>query len=167
MSLGACEVSGTGQALYNLTVLNPSVSPPPNSGTVTYYFDINATSPIPNPTNFLSGPTTVYATVTNGTCTSDPVPIVLIMTTSDPTQYGMNIVEDQICGGLFTVLFTLPNPGAVYIIEYKLTCGTNSTITSITTTANPIFFSTLVDCTLEIFKITPQSTLCNVIFSLH
>lgn len=165
MSLGACEISGTGQALFDLTLLNSSISPPPNTGTVTYYFDIGATSPIPNPTTFLSGSTTVYATVSNGTCTSDPVAIVLVMTSSDPNQYSMNIVEDQICGGLFTVLFTFPNPGAAYTIEYILTCGGNSTSTTITTSANPIIFTTLEDCTLEILRITPQNTSCNVIFS--
>jgi gliding motility-associated-like protein len=152
MSLGACEVSGTGQALFNLTSLNPSIG----TGTVTYYQDANATIVISNPANYLSGPGTIYATVSNGTCTSDPVAVLLVVTPANPSLYGMDILESSICaGGQFSVFFTLPNPGAVYTYEYTLTCGNNIQTTFITTSNNPLLFSTLVDCTISIAKITP------------
>jgi gliding motility-associated-like protein len=157
-----CEISGTGQALFNLTSLNSTIG----TGTVAYYQDANATMPISNPANYLSGSTTVYATVSNGTCTSDPVTVTLTVTPSNPSLFDMEIVQSSICGcNQFTVLFTLPNPGVVYTYAYILSCGTNIQNSTVTTSANPIFFSSCVDCTLEILSITQQSNNCTTTFS--
>lgn len=161
-SINLCEISGTGQALFNLTSINSTIG----TGTVAFYLDAIATIPISNPSSYLSGSTIVYATLSNGICTSDPVTVTLTVTPSNPSLYDMDIVESSICGcNLFTVLFTLPNPGVVYSYNYILSCGANIQNSTITTTSNPIFFASCVDCTLEILSITAQSNNCTTTFS--
>ena len=67
---------GSGQAIFDLTSLNNTV----NGGSgepVNWYLDDMAQSLISTPSNYLSGNGTVYATFTEGACTSDPVAITL------------------------------------------------------------------------------------------
>ncbi|MCB0548764.1 MAG: T9SS type B sorting domain-containing protein, partial [Phaeodactylibacter sp.] len=75
--LTACD-TGNGLATFNLTSLNPQVSQ--GAGTVNWFLDPGATAPINNPGNFQGGDgQQVYATVSNGTCTSSPVAVQLIV----------------------------------------------------------------------------------------
>jgi gliding motility-associated-like protein len=75
--LSICD-NGAGVGQFNLTNLNNIISG--GSGTVNWFTDAGATNPIANPSAFVSGATTVYATVTVGTCSSSPVPLVLQLT---------------------------------------------------------------------------------------
>lgn len=107
---------------------------------VTFFSDMNMLNPITNITNYVSGNTVIYAVVTQGGCNSLPVPITLEVVSSSPSSFGMNIVQDVLCGsGLIEVQFTLPSPG-VYTYNYELNCTDGNQSTSITTSANPIFF---------------------------
>ncbi len=69
-----CAVSGN-SAVFNLTNLNGFISG--GSGTVNWYSDPAGTISISNPAAYSSSSGTVYATVSNGNCTSLPVPASL------------------------------------------------------------------------------------------
>ena len=73
-ALEACDEGGN-QATFDLTDADNDVSG--GIGTVTYYFDAAATMLIGNPTSFMTISTTVFATVTVGTCTSGASPVTL------------------------------------------------------------------------------------------
>jgi large repetitive protein len=72
--LQICD-SGAGLGLFVLTSLNANISN--GNGTVNWFIDPQTSIPVPNPNGYISGNTTVYATVNNGTCTSTPVPVTL------------------------------------------------------------------------------------------
>lgn len=108
-SLAGCN-QGNGQGAYNLTVLNSTVNG--NSGqTVNYWLGPGATNPIANPSNFVGGPGQIFATVTNGTCTSAPVPITLTVVPA-PTLANTFITVNPLiaCGTTnVTVTFFFPS----------------------------------------------------------
>ncbi len=103
----ACD-DGTGFATFNLNSLDVII----NGGSgdlVSWYFDIGGSSPIPVPSSFNTGSTTVYATISVGICESGTVPVIL---TVNPSPLA-NIASDQACdegGGIATFdLTTLDN----------------------------------------------------------
>ncbi len=69
-----CAVSGN-SAVFNLTNLNGAISG--GSGAVNWFSNPAGTISISNPTAYSSSSGTVYATVSNGNCTSLPVPVSL------------------------------------------------------------------------------------------
>ena len=75
-TLEACEsISVSNEATFNLTTIESIV----NGGTgltVNWYYDFTTTNPI-TPAVLFTPSTTVYATVTSGSCTSDPVGVAL------------------------------------------------------------------------------------------
>lgn len=75
--LTVCD-SGSGQGTFDLSDLNAAVAG--GAGTVSWYSDMGATTLIPNPGAYVSGNTTVYATVADGSCVSDPVAVNLMVT---------------------------------------------------------------------------------------
>ena len=90
--LNACDEGG-GQATFDLTSLDNTING--NSGnTVDWYSDQAGNNPIANPSNFVSGSTTVYATVSTAQCTSEPVGIDLIV---DPIPTA-NPASAEACG---------------------------------------------------------------------
>jgi len=82
-SMSACNTGG-GQATFNLTNVNGIVNGG-TGGTVTWYTNMAATNPIPNPNAFTSGPATVYATITQNGCTSQAVAVTLNIVPQPPT----------------------------------------------------------------------------------
>lgn len=72
--LELCDEGG-GQAAFNLSTLNNTVSG--GSGTVIWYSDPAAMIPIPNPTNYNTASTTVYAVLTLNSCPSSPLAVTL------------------------------------------------------------------------------------------
>lgn len=82
-SMSACNTGG-GQATFNLTNVNGIVNNG-GGGTVNWYTNMAATNAIPNPNAFTSGPTTVYATVTQNGCTSQAVAVMLNIVPQPPT----------------------------------------------------------------------------------
>jgi gliding motility-associated-like protein len=90
-SLNACEESN-GMATFDLTSLDGDVSA--GIGDVEWYLDPNLTSPIPDPEEFITFSTTVYAAVVDGQCTSTPAEVDLIV---DLKPLG-NPAETHLCG---------------------------------------------------------------------
>ncbi|MEN0006045.1 MAG: gliding motility-associated C-terminal domain-containing protein [Bacteroidota bacterium] len=75
--LTACP-DENGVALFDLTALDAEI----NGGTgviVNWFIDNTMLSPITDPMNFLSGSTTVYASIGNGLCSSSTVEVTLII----------------------------------------------------------------------------------------
>lgn len=132
---------------------------------VTFYTDIGLTNQIVSLNPYNSPSTTIYASTTLGTCPSGPIPITLIVTPSDPSAFGMNIIQETLCGmGLIQVQFTLPSPG-LYTYNYELNCSNGNDVGSFTTMANPFNFAITSDCTLLITSIENESTGCITTFN--
>ncbi|MCB0593098.1 MAG: proprotein convertase P-domain-containing protein, partial [Phaeodactylibacter sp.] len=75
ITLVECSTGG-GQAVFNLTSIESAVSG--GSGNpVLWYTDMQATNPLVNPANYVSGAGTVYAVVQGPGCNSNPAPITL------------------------------------------------------------------------------------------
>ncbi len=90
--LQACD-DGSGQANFDLTSLDNTIND--NSGDpVNWFSDQQLNNPIGNPSNYISGSTTVYANVGGGPCLSDSVAIELIV---DPIPTA-NSASDEVCG---------------------------------------------------------------------
>ncbi|HMR89850.1 MAG TPA: proprotein convertase P-domain-containing protein, partial [Saprospiraceae bacterium] len=131
---------------------------------VTFYTDFALTNQIVNLNPYNSNSTTIYASTALGTCPSGPIPITLVVTPSDPSAYGMNIIQESLCGmGLIQVQFTLPSPG-LYTYNYELNCSNGNDVGSFTTMANPFNFAITSDCTLLITSIENESTGCITTF---
>jgi len=72
--LSICD-NGTGIGQFNLTNFDGIISG--GNGAVNWFTDAGATNPIANPTTYSSSSVTVYATVSNGNCISQVVPVSL------------------------------------------------------------------------------------------
>lgn len=75
-----CEESN-GEATFDLTALNDSIS---TNFTVTWYKDEETSTEVDPADNFLSSSTTVFATIENDFCESEPIPLEL-QVVSPPT----------------------------------------------------------------------------------
>ena len=74
-NLQACDAGGA-SATFNLNNANNTING--GSGSmVSWFLSANGTNPIGNPGAFTTGSMTVYAVVTDGPCSSMPVPVVL------------------------------------------------------------------------------------------
>lgn len=103
-SLAGCN-QGNGQGAFNLTSINNIVNG--NTGlTVNYWIGPGATNPINTPSNYVGGPGTIFATVTNGTCVSAPVPIALTVVPTPTTANTFITVNPLIACGTTTVTVT-------------------------------------------------------------
>ena len=72
----------SGNATFDLTTLNNTITGGNGSLTVNWFEDAAGQIPIGNPSAYISSGGTVYAQVTNGSCPSDLVPITLIVNTT-------------------------------------------------------------------------------------
>jgi len=111
-----CATAGN-QATFNLTTQNSIVNA--GSGlTVTWYTNAAATNQVPNPAAYTTGSTTVYATVTNGNCSSAPVALTLTVlaapiatptslsacsTTGNQAVFNLTSANAAVSGGAGTV----------------------------------------------------------------
>lgn len=100
------QCGSNGTATFDLTSVNLIVNG--NSGSpVTWYVNANGTGQIANPTAFVSGNNTVYATVSNGLCTSQPAPVNLtVLNLETPDLNTATICQNS---GLFN-LNTIEDP---------------------------------------------------------
>jgi len=98
-TLNSCEVSND-MAPFDLTTIENVVSG--GSGNVSWYTDANLSNVVPDPEEYLSVSTTVYAVIDDGTCVSEPVAIELIV---DPMPEGfpadMNLCGDDAYEAIF------------------------------------------------------------------
>ena len=90
-TLNQCEENNE-MATFDLTSLDDDVSG--GNGNVDWYLDPGLNNPIQDPSAFVSASGTIYATVDDGTCTSDPVEIELIV---DPKPIGY-ATGMELCG---------------------------------------------------------------------
>ncbi|MCH2085226.1 MAG: SprB repeat-containing protein, partial [Saprospiraceae bacterium] len=77
-----CDQGG-GTATFDLNTLNNTVDPT-GSNTVTWYSDPNGMNPIANPGNYNTANTTIYVSVSDGTCTSAILALDLNVTNTPP-----------------------------------------------------------------------------------
>ncbi|MDX1477903.1 MAG: gliding motility-associated C-terminal domain-containing protein [Saprospiraceae bacterium] len=122
-----------GEATFDLTSVDLAVSG--GSGTVEWYWDDEFTLPVADPTALFTTSITVFAAVFDGTCYSDPVPVLLTVdVASEPIPliievcdegggealFNLGDYEIQVSGGQGTVEWYLdmdldmpvPDPGA-------------------------------------------------------
>lgn len=114
-SITLCETAN-GEATFNLQNLEGMVSG--GVGTVLWYLDDTLLNPVTDPANFQTTTTTVFATVTNGNCTSDPAMVDLTVallpianTTStalceisnDEAAFDLSTLETTVSGGAGSV----------------------------------------------------------------
>ncbi len=93
--LRACNDGGTGT--FNLASMNEAVRNGEGGAAVRWYEDMSLATPIDDPQNFISGPATVFATIFNGNCESDPVEVDLELgTESNPMIVVTNPIS---CNG--------------------------------------------------------------------
>jgi gliding motility-associated-like protein len=127
--LQVCD-NGAGLGIFQLNNLNATISG--GSGTVSWFTNAGATIPVPNPAGHISGSTTVYATVSNGVCTSAPVPVLLELlptpvanTPADPFEvcvsappnaiFNLTNLNNLISGGTGTVNWFSNSTGTIAI----------------------------------------------------
>ncbi|GJM31555.1 MAG: hypothetical protein DHS20C18_05560 [Saprospiraceae bacterium] len=161
-SLTACD-DGTGQATFDLTTLDNSVSP---GNMVTYYTNAGATNVIGNPGAYVSSGGTVYATATNaGGCTSQPVMITLDMIPALTTaNTSITINPTSACGGAtINVTFNFPASGT-YDVVLEYTDATNGTQSqSLTVTGmnpNPVNIPITETTTFSLVSASYNGTTC-------
>jgi len=121
--IDACG-DANGQAMIDLTSHDAAVSM--NTGAVIWYSDAAHTLIIPDPANFLTVATNVYAVVTNGTCTSTAGPIIInilfgLTASSIPIQIcvidldtpliDLTAYDVDISGGVGSVLWFMDEDG--------------------------------------------------------
>lgn len=80
--LTACG-DASGQAVFDLTSLNNTIRNGNGSLSVNWFANMAGTIPISNPGAYMSGPGTVYASVSNANCSSALVPVTLNVNTGN------------------------------------------------------------------------------------
>lgn len=83
----------SGNATFNLTSLDNAISGGGGTLTVNWFEDAAGQIPISNPSAYVSSGGTVYAQVTNGSCDSDLIPIMLIVDIGDVPFLDMVCAE--------------------------------------------------------------------------
>jgi gliding motility-associated-like protein len=86
--LEGCD-NGSGQAIFDLTQLDNTINGG-NGNTVSWFTDAGLNSPIGTPSSFLSGATTVFTSVSDGTCDSPSQGVSLVIN-SAPTAFDYQI----------------------------------------------------------------------------
>lgn len=82
-----------GEAIFNLTELNGTLTGGNSNLTVNWFEDAAGTDPITNPSNYESGTTTVYVSVSNGACSSPIIEVDLIVEEGDVPFISMVCAE--------------------------------------------------------------------------
>ncbi|MCP3933204.1 MAG: T9SS type B sorting domain-containing protein [Bacteroidetes bacterium] len=97
---------GEGLAIFDLSEVENTVNPFPGN-TVLWYEDDLLNSPINSLTSFLSESNTIYAVTTDGVCSSNPVPVELIVQTGPEIgEAFISLDEYDLCAPQ-TVILTL------------------------------------------------------------
>ncbi len=137
---------GMGFATFDLTELENNIDGDGN--TVTFYEDMSATSMIPNPTNFNTQATTVYAVVSSGNgCNSDPVAVNLNV--SPPLTADISVSPTSGCGSVdATVTFIISGPDT-YDITLQIGNATSGFNTVTNNVGNGDTYTTTITETTE------------------
>ena len=129
VTISACD-DGSGSATFDLWQYENDVTG--GTGNAEWYLNSDGTGPIPNPGDFESGPTVIFATVTDDICISSPVPVTLeiidnpvansvtIETCADSTGIGifdLTASDTEISGGSGTVTWFEDLSGNVEVAD--------------------------------------------------
>ena len=133
-TLDACD-DGTGNAtgVFDLASIENTINGG-NGNMVTWYSDINATMLLTPPfTNYISTNASIYATVTSGSCSSDPVEITLTVS----QQVDAFPTSTELCGDVnneaefdLTTLENTVNGGSGVVVNWFEDANANNAITS-------------------------------------
>jgi gliding motility-associated-like protein len=117
VTIAACDV-GSGMAIINLWDYASQVSG--GAGGVEWFLDVLLTDPVPDPIEFYTSSTIIYAMIDNGTCVSAAVPVdinVLQSPVGNPTSletcaevsgqgiFNLTLIEPEVSGGFGTVMW--------------------------------------------------------------
>ncbi|HEY3386328.1 MAG TPA: SprB repeat-containing protein, partial [Saprospiraceae bacterium] len=121
-SLELC--SATTEAEFDLTSVQDIINL--NSGfNVLWFVSMDLSGPISNPSHYLSPSATIYAVVDNGSCLSDPVPVLLTVIAvpvgmsatlneceenNEMATFNLTTLDQDVSGGVGNVMWYL-NPG--------------------------------------------------------
>ncbi len=130
-SLTLCETAN-GQATFNLTTLNSTITGGGSGLTVNWFQDMAGTIPISNPSAYTTGTTTVYAQVSNGGCTSPLVPVTL---TVDPSAVPL---INMLCASSGTAACEECLTGNTTELQFIFGDSRNYTVTVRNTTTNTL-----------------------------
>gem|GEM_PF-6453258 len=162
ITITLCD-DGSSMALIDLTDYEFQVGG--NGGAIDWYLDLFLTEPIPDPTNFLTEATTIYATVDNGLCVSDPVAItILLQMNVEGNPTSLSTCADSSGQGIFNLtLIDIVVSGGTGMVQwyedaqgnFPIAVDTAYTTTGVTVYAqvvNGVCFSPLVPVDLIIIS---------------
>ena len=117
-TMSLCD-DGTGNATFNLTSVNATVNGG-NANTVSWFSNPATTIAIANPTAFLSGPTTVYASVSDGTCSDTASVFLTINAVGAAVQTTISLCDDGTGNATFdlTAADATVNAGTANIVSW-------------------------------------------------
>lgn len=153
----ACA-NALGEGTFDLTLLESTIND--NTGfPVDFYEDFGLTSPINNPSSYVSGEGTVFAVVdAGGGCLSEPVAITLFLEEApDPVDFTLDITNSCTATDV-TLTFSLPN-GDAYNFDLLITNsgGTNVSSYSGITNFSMLTFNVTETTTFSIDEIESSS----------
>jgi gliding motility-associated-like protein len=127
-SMSLCD-DGTGNATFDLTTLDATVNAA-TANAVTWFSDAGTTAAIPTPTGFSSGPTTVFATVTNGSCTDTASVYLTIAAVGGAVQTTIDLCDDGSGNATFdlTTVDATVNGGTVNVVSWFSDAATTAAI---------------------------------------
>ena len=129
-SLEACDEGG-GQATFNLTNLAPTILNG-QSGMVNFYTDMALMNQIGNTNAHVSGTGSVYAVITDGSCSSPSEEIPLTVISFDVNDASLSVSPTSLCGpGNVDVSLNTPSSPAgdyTFNVSYGPTGGPYTTV---------------------------------------
>jgi Proprotein convertase P-domain len=159
-SINVCDV-GSPIGIFNLTSLIPAINGSAGVN-ITFYTTPGLTTQITNPGAYSSIATTVWAIVSNGTCSSAPIPITLGILS--PTLTGVPSLTLSPSSGCTPVLSTLQfNVGQAgnFTINYTVSPGGTQTVNTLAngTASTTVSFNS--NATVTINWIRDVGSTCN------
>ena len=146
------------------------------SQSVTFYEDVNLTIPILQLASYNSQSTIIYAVITLGNCSSDPIPITLDVVSTDPSDYSLILLDGRptCCD---TIVISFPYSGD-FLVDIARECdsgsgsGTslyssylNDLVNDFDNNDNTFSFIICENCTYTITGIRDNVTNCGVTFN--
>ncbi|NKQ39733.1 MAG: hypothetical protein HF967_09775, partial [Methanosarcinales archaeon] len=153
---------GNGEAIFDLDAMNSTVNGG-NGNTVTWFSDAAATIPI---ASLYTSPTTnIYAVVTDGTCTAEPIEIELLITN---TLAAFTTSDTQCDVGNGTAIFDLDalaetvNGGTGFQVNWFFNAAATNPIPSPYTTAPSSVYAVVVDGSCASLPVEIPLTIANI-----
>lgn len=105
-----------GESVIDLTASNDAIN---SDYSITWYSDAGLTSPVADPSNYpASGPSTVYAQVTNNACTSNVVEVSIMVVSTKRGEFTIDLCPEE-----ESMFFTYPVDYNTEPFEYSILTG--------------------------------------------